>query len=121
VTASGHQFLAEGRKELIANGPSCDLDADLRLALFALFVGGDRKVAVDFLRRSAARKQEALVSDLEVELPVTLPPLAYQYRNLRAELARALMRAEVIAAQAMAKALPQNRVRNRKASNKARS
>jgi DNA-binding PadR family transcriptional regulator len=121
LTASGRQLLTDGWKELIADGPSCDLDADLRVALIALFVGGERKVAVDFLRRSAARKQETLVTALEVESPVTLPPLAHQYRDLRAESARALMKAEAVAAQAMAKALPRNRARNRKSPSKARS
>jgi hypothetical protein len=55
ITAEGRRYLRSAWKELIEAGPSGDLDADLRAALLALFVGDDRDLAPDFLRRSAAK------------------------------------------------------------------
>ena len=46
----------------LKTGPSGDLDADLRVALLAVGVGGDRQLAVGFLRQSADRKLETVQS-----------------------------------------------------------
>jgi hypothetical protein len=45
----------QGRNPLIENGPTGDLDTDLRAALLALSIGGNRKLTVDFLRQSAEK------------------------------------------------------------------
>jgi DNA-binding PadR family transcriptional regulator len=105
LTAAGRQQLNEGWKELIANGPSGDFDADLRVALLALFVGGSRSVAVDFLRKSAARKLESLNAIQEPDDQVQILPPAYQYRWLRAAAAKSLIKAEAAAAAAAARSL----------------
>lgn len=121
LTAAGLQLLKDGWKELIADGPSCDIDSDLRVALIVLLVGGNRRVAVDFLRRSAAWKLESLKIALPAEPPVLIPPLAYQYRQLRAQSARALIMAEAAAMSALAKSLPRKPTGDKKSPKKSRS
>ena len=106
LTAAGRQLLKEGWKELLAGGPSCDLDSDLRVALLAHFVGGNRRLAVDFLRKSAARKLEALGTIQEPDGQESLSALAHHYKNLRAASAKALIKAEAAAAATMARTLP---------------
>lgn len=97
LSTAGRQRLKVGWKELVAEEPSCNLDADLRVALLALFVGGSRRSAVDFLRKSAARNLESLrsIEDLDSSAPLT--PLALQYKKLRAASAKALIKAEAAA------------------------
>lgn len=56
ITAAGKRLLKTGWRRLIQDGPSSDLDADLRIALLALWVGGKRQLATDFLKQSAAKK-----------------------------------------------------------------
>ena len=58
VTAVGKRLLKDGWLPLIEAGPSGDIDSDLRVALLALLGGGDRRLAADFLRQSAAKKME---------------------------------------------------------------
>jgi hypothetical protein len=91
---------------LIADGPSSDLDADLRVALLAIWVGGDRQLAADFLRQSAAHKLKFIDAVEEPDKPASLPPLALWYRKLRSASAEALIKGESAAALAMARALP---------------
>lgn len=106
MTAAGRRYLNSGWKELIEDGPSGDLDADLRVALLALFVGSDRGLAKDFLRLTSAHRLESAVKLEEPAESSSLPPLALWYRRLRSASSEALMKGESAAALAMAKALP---------------
>lgn len=103
VTALGRRHLKSGWGELIAAGPIGDLDADLRVALLALWAGGNRQVAADFLRQSSQQRLKPIV---KLEESGSLPSLALWYRRLRSASAQALARGESAAALAMAKALP---------------
>ena len=106
ITAHGRRYLKSGWKELVEDGPSGDLDADLRVALLALWVGGDRRLGADFLRQSAGKKLEATNLVEEPDNTASYPRLALWYKRLRAASAKALIRGESAAALAMAKALP---------------
>ncbi len=114
ITAEGRRFLKSGWRELIDDGPSSDLDADLRMALLALVVGNDRRLAQDFLKQSAERKLAGIGRREETEGEVSLPPLAQWYRRLRSASAKALVQGEAEAALAMAKALPRALVSSQK-------
>jgi DNA-binding PadR family transcriptional regulator len=114
ITREGRAFLRNGWRALIGDGPSGDLDADLRVALLALFVGGDRRLAADFLRQSAARKLESIRSAEGIHEPSSFPPLALWYRKLRSTSAATLTKRESAAAIAMAKALPRRAASRRK-------
>jgi DNA-binding PadR family transcriptional regulator len=106
ITPAGKKLLKTGWRGLIEDGPSGDLDADLRIALLALFVGGHRRLAKEFLEQSAAKKlsiAEALEEDIEC---ASGSPLADWYTRLRSEPGKAILKAESAAALAMAKALP---------------
>ena len=105
LSAPGSQRLKGGWKKLIADGPSGDLDADLRVALLTLFVGGNRRLAVDFLRKSSARKLGLLSSIDEPDPLESRSPLAYQYRSLRAASAKDLIKAEGAAVASVARTL----------------
>jgi DNA-binding PadR family transcriptional regulator len=106
ITAAGRWRLKDGWKELVEQGPSGDLDADLRVALLALWIGHDRQLAASFLRQSAAERLSVLDGAENRDEPDSLPPLALWYRRLRSASAAALTKAESAAALAMAKALP---------------
>ena len=106
ITPEGRRYLKSGWKDLIEEGPSGDLDADLRVALLALWVDGDRKLAADFLRQSAGKKLDAIATAGDPDAPDSPPPLALWYRRLRSTSANALIKGESAAALAMAKALP---------------
>lgn len=106
ITREGRAFLRSGWQTLIDEGPSGDFDADLRVALLALFVGGDRRLAADFLLESATRKLESIRTTGGIGESDSLPPLALWYRRLRSTGAEALIKRESAAAIAMAKALP---------------
>lgn len=114
ITAEGRRSLRSGWRELVDDGPSGDLDADLRVALLALVVGNDRRLANNFLKLSAARKLEGISKREELELDTSLPPLARWYRRLRSTSAKALVKGEAAAALAMAKALPRSKARSQK-------
>src|ERR1700688_4404123 len=60
VTAAGKRLLKDGWLAPIEEGPSGDVDSDLRVALLAMLGGGDRRLAADFLRRSADKKMESV-------------------------------------------------------------
>ncbi len=99
------EALRDGWLPLIEAGPSGDLDSDLRVALLAIWGGGDRRLAADFLRQSGGKKKESiamteLISDAAA-------PLARWYTDLRSETAKAVLRAESEAIRAMADSLPQ--------------
>ena len=114
ISAKGRRYLKSAWRALIDSGPSGDLDADLRVALLALWVGGDRRQATDFLRQSAAQRPETI---RDVEGPkgfTSFPPLALWYRKLRSTSAEALIKGASAAALAMAKALPRIPSRKRK-------
>jgi DNA-binding PadR family transcriptional regulator len=108
ITAEGRRYLKSGWKELVQDGPSGDLDADLRVALLALWLGGDRRLGADFLRQSAEKKLNTIRTAEEPDDLASLPPLAQWYRRLRSTSAVALIKGESTAALAMAKALPRD-------------
>ena len=112
ITAEGRRYLQSGWKDLVDKGPSSDLDADLRVALLALWVGGDRRLAADFLRQAAAQRIETICNAERPDGPASLPSLAIWYRKLRSTSAEALIKGEAAAALAMAKALPKGRSGN---------
>jgi DNA-binding PadR family transcriptional regulator len=106
VTRSGAKLLTNSWRLLIDTGPSGDRDADLRVALLALWVGGDRRSAVDFLRLSAGKKLES-IDAAKAEPSVSQPSsLGNWYRELRSLSAIALVNGEVEAIRSMAEALP---------------
>jgi DNA-binding PadR family transcriptional regulator len=106
ITAAGRRYLKSGWKGLVDDGPSGDLDADLRVALLAVWVGGDRRLGADFLRQSAEKRLKAIRTVEEPDDSTPLPPLALWYRRLRSTSADALLKGESATALAMAKALP---------------
>jgi DNA-binding PadR family transcriptional regulator len=106
VSAIGKRLLRDGWLPLIAAGPSGDLDSDLRVALLAMWGGGDRRLAADFLRQSADKKMESIAT-IELSGDATAP-LARWYADLRSETAKAVLRAESDAIRAMAEALPRS-------------
>jgi DNA-binding PadR family transcriptional regulator len=74
VTAAGKRLLKDGWLALIEEGPSGDVDSDLRVALLALLGGGDPRLAADLLRQSADRKMESVLEE-------RLVPPAHQRRS----------------------------------------
>ena len=108
VTAAGRRHMDKAWREFVDQGPSGDLDADLRVALLALLIGGDRRLAAEFLRQSASTHLKPIAAVEELGRDPTVPPLAFWYRRLRARSQEALGRGEAAAALAMAKALPRN-------------
>jgi DNA-binding PadR family transcriptional regulator len=104
TTLAGKKLLKTGWKSLIEDGPSGDLDADLRVALLAL-ASGERRLATEFLERSAARKLESIAMIGRPDSD-SLPPLAFWYRELRSASARVMLKGGSAAALAMAEALP---------------
>ena len=110
VTRNGRKFLKDGSRALIDDGPSGDLDADLRVALLALRAGANRRLAVDFLRKSADKKSESRIIGEVSREPDT--SLASWYRRLRSAAVDAIFKGESAAALAMAETLPRNLSRN---------
>jgi hypothetical protein len=105
---------------LIDSGPTGDLDADLRVALLALWVGGDRPSATEFLSRSADRKIEYLNSIEQNNELTAVAPLAGWYSSMRSTAAKTLLDAESIAIRTVAKSLPRNiPVKSKRASRRA--
>jgi hypothetical protein len=104
VSAAGKKLLRDGWLPLIETGPSGDLDSDLRVALLAIWGGGDRRLASDFLRQSGDMKMESLsAAELTSD---AVAPLARWYTDLRSANAKALLTAECEAVRVMAEALP---------------
>lgn len=106
ITAQGSRWLKEGWRDLIDQGPSGDLDADLRIALLALWIGNNRRLAVRFLRQAAAERLSSIDRPAKRDETDALQPLAGWYRRLRSASAVALAKGESAAALAMAKELP---------------
>jgi DNA-binding PadR family transcriptional regulator len=108
ITKEGRKILKTGWKELLDAGPSGDLDADLRVALLSLWAGGERRLAADFLRQSAAARAEAVMLTGLDDTFNSSAPLASWYTRLRSSAAKVLLKGESPAALAMADALPRN-------------
>lgn len=116
VTPAGKKLLKTGWRSLIEEGPSGDLDSDLRVALLAL-ASEERRLAKDFLDRSAARKLES-IDMIERPESDSLPPLAFWYRELRSASARAILKGGSAAALAMAEALPRRLTKSSRRTNR---
>ncbi len=112
TTATGRKFLKTAWRTLIEGSPSGDLDADLRVALLALWVGGDRQIASEFLHQSSVLKHEAIDSLKKIEKPDPTVPLADWYRKLRSSALIAQLSRESEAVLAMAESLPRSLVAN---------
>jgi DNA-binding PadR family transcriptional regulator len=106
ITPAGRKFLKSGWRILIEEGPSGDLDADLRVALLVMWAGGKRQLASDFLRQSALKKLEPLESMEAGPENSSVSSLANWYAKLRLSSTKALLKAESAAALKMAEALP---------------
>ena len=106
VTVAGGRLLKDGWLALIEDGPSGDIDSDLRVALLALLGGGDRQLAADFLRQSADKKMESVGAAEPIGDPGKLPPLPRLYSELRSSTTKSLLTAESAAIRAMAESLP---------------
>lgn len=106
VTANGRKLLRGGWQPLIKAGPSGDLDSDLRIALLAMWAGGDHRVAADFLRQSGTLKMESVAATEPTSDAVA--PLARWYTDLRSSAAKALLAAEAEAIRVVVDSLPKN-------------
>lgn len=106
ITSQGRAHLKSSWRELIDDGPSGDLDADLRVALLALWAGGDRGTAAKFLREAASQGVSIPRTDDARDNFASFPPLAQWYRQLRLASTKVLAKRESAAALAMAQALP---------------
>jgi hypothetical protein len=106
ITPAGKRFLKSGWRSLLEDGPSGDLDADLRVALLVLWAGGKRQLATHFLRQSAMKKLESIKLLEAGEEGSSVSSLADWYAQLRSISAKALLESESAAALEMAKALP---------------
>jgi DNA-binding PadR family transcriptional regulator len=113
ITSAGKKLLKSGWRELLDDGPSGDLDADLRVVLLLLWAGEERRQAMDFLRQSAAKKAEALAALSQDEEIDGTTPLANWYRSLRSAAVKAMLKGESAAALAMSEALPRRLFRKR--------
>ena len=106
ITAAGRKQLKSGWQTLIDEGPSGDLDSDLRVALLAISEGNAYSAAVQMLKRSAAKLLEmgqAISPGTEPHAPIALARL---YRELRSVSVRALVEAQATAATTIADNLP---------------
>jgi DNA-binding PadR family transcriptional regulator len=106
ITSAGRKFLKNGWRILIEDGPSGDLDADLRVALLALWAGGKRQLATDFLQQSALKKLESIEMLEAGDENSSISSLANWYAKLRSSSTKALLKAESAAAFKLAEALP---------------
>jgi hypothetical protein len=95
VTSKGKEWLAAVWLTLLKDGPSGDLDSDLRVFLIALRAGKDRARAETFLRSGIEHRQEAIA---EVEGKVREEgsiSLADDYVGLRRKATAVILKAEV--------------------------
>jgi hypothetical protein len=106
LTPAGKKFLKSGWRILIEDGPSGDLDADLRIALLVLWAGGKRQLATDFLQQSASKKLESIEWMQAEEESSSISSIANWYARLRSSSTKALLKAESAAASEMVEALP---------------
>lgn len=105
ITPAGKKLLKTGWRDLLEDGPSGDLDADLRVALLAL-TGGEHRLARDFLKRSATRKLDSIATVEEPANPDSMPSIAYWYRELRSASTKELLKSTAATALGMAESLP---------------
>jgi DNA-binding PadR family transcriptional regulator len=98
VTTKGKKWLKAIWPTLLQDGPSGDLDSDLRVFLIAVRVGNDRVRAEAFLRNAIAHRQEAL-AELEGKMKEegSGVSLADHYVSLRSRATMAILKAEVTA------------------------
>jgi DNA-binding PadR family transcriptional regulator len=106
ITPAGRKFLKNAWRTLLEDGPSGNLDADLRVALLVLWAGGKRQLATDFLQQSASKKLESIELLEAGEENHSVSSLANWYARLRFTSAKTLLQAESDAALKMAEALP---------------
>ena len=106
ITTVGRKFLKSGWRILLEDGPSGDLDADLRIGLLVLWAGGKRQLAADFLQQSASKKLESIELLEAGDANSSISSLANWYAKLRSSSTKALQKAESAAALKMAEALP---------------
>jgi DNA-binding PadR family transcriptional regulator len=114
ITAAGRKQLKSGWRILIDEGPSGDLDADLRVALLAMSEGNAYTSAVQMLKQSAAKLLEmgqAVSRDGKSDVPVALAGL---YRELRSVSVKALLEGQAAAATRIADSLPRKLPMKRK-------
>ena len=102
----GRKLLQGGWLPLLEGGPTGDIEADLRVALLAMWGGGDRRPAVDFLIGSAVKKLGIVQVAGMTDHPISIAPLARWYTQLRSRTTKALLEAEFDDIRAMAAALP---------------
>ena len=114
ITAAGKKHLANGWRPLIDEGPSGDLNADLRVALLALLVGGQRQLAVNFLHQAAEKIRHSMQEATRDSASDALSPLARLYRELRSQSEKTLLKAQSAAITATADSLPRGSARERK-------
>ena len=95
ATRKGKQWLEAIWPSLLQDGPSGDLDSDLRVFLIAVRVSKDRVRVEAFLRNAIAHRQEAL-AELEGKMKEegSGGSLADQYVSLRARASLAILKAE---------------------------
>ena len=114
ITPTGKKHLKTDWRALLDNGPSGDLEADLRVALLALWGGGERRLAVEFLRKSAVKKAKSMDWTEEENTLNPSATLAAWYSRLRSAAAKARLKGESAAMLSMAKALPRHLASKRK-------
>jgi DNA-binding PadR family transcriptional regulator len=95
VTPKGRKWLAAVWPTLLQEGPSGDLDSDLRVFLIAFRVGKDRVRAEAFLRKAIAHRQETLAEIAKLREEGSRVWLADHYVSLRSRATAAILRAEV--------------------------
>jgi DNA-binding PadR family transcriptional regulator len=106
VTAAGKRSVATAWRRLIDDGPSGNLEADLRVALLALLVGEEPQLAAEFLRTAAEARVKGLDGDSNSQKSTGVPAIAALYSDLRHGAANKLLRAEAEALLAIAASLP---------------
>jgi DNA-binding PadR family transcriptional regulator len=95
VTRKGKQWLEAIWPTLLQDGPSGDLDSDLRVFLIALRAGKDRAGPEAFLRNAIAHRQETLAElDGKVREDGSKVWLADYYASLRSRATAAILKAE---------------------------
>jgi DNA-binding PadR family transcriptional regulator len=96
VTSKGKKWLEAVWPSLLQEGPSGDLDSDLRVFLIGVRVGKDRVRAEAFLRNAIAHRQETLGEfDGKVREEGSGIRLADHYVSLRSRATAAILKAEV--------------------------
>jgi DNA-binding PadR family transcriptional regulator len=96
ATSKGKKWLEAIWPMLLQDGPSGDLDSDLRVFLIAVRVGKYRVRAREYLRNAIAYRQETLAAlDGKVREEGSRVRLADHYLSLRSRATAAILKAEV--------------------------